>query len=802
MNSRIPASSGRVYEDMVAEMPIVQKMTRFDQSIIWSLLHRFYMEAGPEAWSNKIVPQRSTSNAFCADTYASIVATFFKELAAEGNSEPPIIIELGGGSGRFAWQFLNRLFNYHFSDDDPCPQFTYLLTDGATKNIEAWKQKERFTPLVESGVLEFAHLLIEPDPIIRKGDGDIKPQDLTDRPVIIIANYLFDSIASNMVRVKNNQIEQVFVQTDSTDRKFLKKPITSFQSITERFESRPIEGEPTGHAIIDAALRRYAEMPGDFHVVVPQICLEFVENFLDRDTPMLLLAGDLAYSDPSEFELESPLIFDTYFAHHTNLHLFGELFGAYGGVMQSQRHKDANFSCSLFSMPGKEKWEVLPLPRTRETANALLKDFNPYDAHEIIELIENTAEDMSIRQAMALIRFSKFDPDVAAACIPHLLFNIEQGEEEIDRPQFYETFMEAFRAYFPDGSETHFDCGIAQLFMRLEYHAQALQLIDHSIREFGKNAPRLFALSLALLNLGDEAKAEIVVREAAKLDPQFAPAQRMIADRFEEKPVERIKVGTSYDHLTLTNKDPKVSAKAADLLTKRGVVLIEDLIHPDVVADLREALGERVRDWQSSDLGKPNNVGDKRFTVPIRLQKPFDNPSIYANPVLLDTLQRVMGEKPVLHAFGSVTTYEGARMQHVHREHPLLFNTDAGNANVPCYATTILIPLIDLDEEAGGTQLWESTHTTAKHEEWSGDPHIFYTKAGSALVFDYRTYHGGMPCRASHGRPLLYFTYTMPWFHDTLAFESHAALGISDRERMSVPENHRDLFRFAKRIAA
>lgn len=785
-------------------MPIVQKFTRFDESIVWSLLHRFYMEAGPAAWSNKIVPQRSTSNAFCADTYASIVASFFKELMAEGNSKPPVVIELGGGSGRFAWQFLNRLFNYHFSDDDPCPEFTYLLTDGSEKNIEGWRKKDRFAPLVESGVLDFAQLLIEPDPVIRKADGEFKPADFADRPVIIVANYLFDSIAANMFRIKNHQIEQVFVQTESTERKFLDRPITSFQSISERFQSRPIKDDtPTGHPIIDAAIHSYAKRPGDFHVVVPQICMEFVEKFLDRETPLLLLAGDLAYSDPSEFELESPLIFDTYFAHYTNLHIFGEMFRAYGGDMQSQRHKDANFSCSLLSLPGKKKWQELSLGRTRETALALLKDFNPYDAHEIIELIENTAEDMSIRQAMALIRFSKFDPDVASACIPHLLFNIEQGEEEIDRAQLYETYMEAYRAYFPDGSENQFDCGVAQLLLRLEYHAQALQLMDHSIREFGESAPRLFALALAFFNLGDEDRAETAARKAAKLDPHFAPAQRMIADKFEEAPAAPAQgETTTYAHLTVSNRDPKVVSKAAHLLSDRGVVLIEDLLNADVVAELRSALDERVSDWQSSELGKPNNVGDKRFTVPIRLQEPFDNPGVYANPVLLDTLQRVMGEKPVLHAFGSVTTYEGARMQHVHREHPLLFNTDAGNANVPCYATTILIPLIDLDEEAGGTQLWEGTHTTAKDEEWEGDPHIFYTKAGSALVFDYRTYHGGMPCRASHGRPLLYFTYTMPWFHDTLAFESHAAMGISDSERMKVPEQHRDLFRFAKRIAA
>lgn len=784
-------------------MPILQNMTRFDQSIIWSLLHRFYMEAGPEAWSNKIVPQRSTSNAFCADTYASIVASFFKELVAEGNSQPPLIIELGGGSGRFSWQFLNRLFNYHFAGSNDCPAFTYLLTDGSTKNIENWKKKERFAPLVESGVLEFAQLLIETDPIIRTEKGDLKPEDLADRPVIIIANYLFDSIASNMVRVRDHQIEQVYIEAQSTTRDFLKKPITSFESVTERFESRPIAGDPTGHPVIDAALRRYAEKPGDFHVVVPQICLEFVEKFLDRDTPLLLLAGDLAYSDPAEFKLQSPLIFSTYFAHYTNMHLFGELFGAYGGAMQSQRHKDANFSCNLLSLPGKKRWQDLTLARTRETALTLLKDFNPYDAHEIIEMIEGSAGAMSIRQVMALIRFSKFDPEVAAACIRPILFNIEQGEEDIDREQLYETFMEAFRAYLPDGSDVIFDCGIAQIFIQLGYHVQALNLIEHTIREFGENAPRLYEKSLALYHLGDAARAEAVMRAAANLDPHFLPAQRVIADLFEDEPEEAGPTTmTTYAHLTVSSRENDVVAKAADLLTERGAVLIEDLLHPDLVADLREALHVRVRDWHASELGKPNNVGDKRFTIPVRLQEPFDNPAVYANPVLLDMLTRVMGEKPVLHAFGSVTTYEGARMQHVHREHPLLFHSDAGNANVPCYATTILVPLIDLDEEAGGTQFWEGTHRTARSEKWSGDPQVAYTRAGSALVLDYRTYHGGMPCNASHGRPMLYFTYAMPWFHDSLAFESHAAMGISDPEYLKVPENHRDLFRFARKIAA
>lgn len=114
------------------------------------------------------------------------------------------------------------MINYHFADGQECPEFTYLLTDGAAKNIEGWKQKERFAPLFESGVLEVAQLLIESDPVIRTDKGDFKPADFADRPVIIIANYLFDSITSNMVRIRNHGIEQVYVELQSTTQDFLK----------------------------------------------------------------------------------------------------------------------------------------------------------------------------------------------------------------------------------------------------------------------------------------------------------------------------------------------------------------------------------------------------------------------------------------------------------------------------------------------------------------------------------------------------------------------------------------------------
>jgi tetratricopeptide (TPR) repeat protein len=786
----------------------IQQFTPVRDSLAWELLERFYDDQGPDAWTQNIVPQGSTANCYTADTYAGIVAEFFRDLKEEGNSAPPIIIELGGGSGRFAWQFLNRLFNYHFIDGEECPQFTYLLTDTAQRNIANWSAKHRFQPLIESGVLEFAQLRVEENPVIRTAGGDMAPSELADRPTIIIANYLFDSVPSNLLRVKNQSLEQVSMSLISSEVGFLDQPVTSFTTVTEQFESAPLVGDASGNPLLNSIIQQYvdeAEEDDDFHIVVPEIGFAFLESFMHRTTPLMLLCGGLGYAHPDDFNLGSPFIFDSYFAHYSNFHIFDQLFARYGGASQFQRHRDTDFSCGALILPGKEKWQAIDFTQTHRTAKSYLRDFYPYDAHELSEMIEETITEASVRQVEAWVRFSKYDPAIAEACLPFLFHQIEQGEDAVDEVQLYEMYMEAYRSFFPDGSPVSFDCGLAHLCMKLGFYDEALKLIEQSREEFGLTAQRLFVHSLVMVRLGRMEEARALAMQSLEMDGSFAPTQRLIADKFapeeEAEHADTDGLDVPYPHLTVGFSDPDVISKSAKILDEAGAVLIDQIISKDLVRDLRNDFDQQVKDWQTSGLGKPNNVGDKRFTVPIRIRGAFEDPAIYANPALINLMTRAMGEKPVLHAFGGVVTSAGARMQHVHREHPLLFNTDPGNANVPLYATTILVPLIDLDEESGGTQYWEGTHKTGKDENWKGESEVVYTPAGSALVLDYRTYHGGMPCSATHGRPLLYYTYAMPWFTDTLAFESHAALGLSDSERKNIPEKHRYLFKFAKRIA-
>ena len=778
-------------------MAILQEMTPVNQSMAWRLLENFYTQAGPSAWSEDIVPQGSTANCYTADTYARMAAAFLRDLdRLEG--ERPLIIELGGGNGRCAWQFLNRLKNYHDSEDTPLPAFTYLLTDAATRNLETWKQQPRFKHLVDEGTLEFAILRVDDTPIIQTEKGDVHPSDFANRPVLIIANYLFDSIPSNMLHVKEGKLHQVLMSLETTEADFLKQPLKSFESVEEKFSSQVIASPHTGDELLDQILVNYQDLEDEFYVVVPEVGFKFLRTFLDRQAPLMMIAGDLAYSDPDEFDVESPFIFKSYFAHYTNFHIFSELFRHYKGHVQFQRHRDPDFSSAAFLIPGTAHETVnAVLPQTRAEAQTCLQEFNPYDAHELTEMISETLEEASFRQVLAWLRFSKFDPEVATACLPLLFEELQQGQDDPDQGQLYESYMEAYQAFFPDGSPVTFDYAIAQLCLALKLNTEALDLLEDSLGEFGPTAARLYVYALVLVRLERLEDAKAALQEALSQDANYGPAIRLFEEKFGTGKPDP---DSLVSHLSVNYQDQDVAKKVTETFEKYGAVLLENMIQPELLKELQADFQTRVDNWKTAGLGVPNNVGDKRFTVPIRFTPPFDSPSMYANPVLIDLLTEAMGARPIISAFGSVVTHAGARMQHVHREHPLLFTSDEAIDGLPTYAVTVLIPLVDLDETFGGTQLWEGSHKSGNNDSWEGDPTVVYTKAGSALIFDYRIYHGGMPCTSDIMRPVLFYSYALPWFRDTLAFESHAAFGFTQEEMQQVPEDHKDLFRFANMI--
>jgi tetratricopeptide (TPR) repeat protein len=776
----------------------IDSMKPVDESMIWNLLNRFYSEQGPMAWEDELVPQGATSNAFTADTYANIVSAFIRDLKKNGNTCKPLIIELGGGSGKFAWQFLNRLINYHSDGVDNISKddFIYVLTDAMESNLNNWRNNKRFGKYVEKGILKFAQIIIDESPRIIYQDGSVTPEDMSDVPIIFIANYLFDSIPTSLFATDGGKLFEVHMSLETSDEDYLKNPISTFKPLKAKFSRQSIGSSLNSESNFNKIIDNYKVLEEPCLVPASKKSFGFLESFLKRSAPTLMLAGDLAYADPADFPEQSPFIFESYFAHYTNFHMFSELFKIYGGGSQVQRHLDINFCAGAFIAPG-VSGSVERFSHTQLISKHFLQEFNPYDANELNDLLKENLGEASVRQILAWMRFSRFDPDVAQACLGRVFEQLQQGQEDIDFLQLYESFMEAYRAFFPEKDNVKFDYTLVQLLLAINYDDEALRLIEQSLADFGPSPERLYVHALALLRKDLNDLAKISLLNAMEIDPNFGPVKRLFNEKFNPSALD---ITNKVADIQVEFSDPDLESKAEAIFSQAGAVLIDGMLDRNYVEELKVAFEQRVDEWKNSPLGKPNNVGDKRLTVPIRMRPPFNNPALFANPVLLNLLSEAMGDKPVLHAFGAVVTYKGAKMQHIHREHPLLFTSDTANAGLPTYAVTVLMPLIDLTEEMGGTQLWPGTHLEPAGAEWKGEPTIVHTKAGSCLTFDYRVFHGGLPCNADGLRPMLYLTYCLPWFTDTLAFESHAALGISQTELLAIPEEHRGLFRFAKRI--
>lgn len=478
-------------------MKLIQAPTPVSESKIWNLQSEFYEEQGQRAWSERRVPQGPTTNCYLADTYAAIIAAFFRDLARVGWAEPPLIIEVGGGSGVLAWRILHRLLNHHLADEEIVPAFNYLLTDGAESNIGNWKTKKRFDPLRKSGLLDFGTLwLSDTLEIHTENSGIISEKDLGKRPVILIANYLHCSIPCELYRIRNHHVSRELIALYEKDPESIQKDAGPFERITAEFSSEERQAPYTGHARIDAILEEYRTLPGNPCIPVPEISIRFLEIFLRRDVPFLKLAGDLGYTDESAFQEKSPFIFKRYLAYYTNFHMMGEIVKSYGGTAQFQPFQDRHFSTVAFMRPG----SVGTLKETKRVAKAKLYDITPIDAYEAMKTFRKHSVKVPYRQIASWLRLSRFDHRVARAAIPHLMREIKCGER-FNVEHLRVMYLEAYEAFFPDGSNDGFDLDIARLFLVLGLHQDAHELLERAAAEFGQTLPRRHMIALVLKGL-------------------------------------------------------------------------------------------------------------------------------------------------------------------------------------------------------------------------------------------------------------------------------------------------------------
>lgn len=389
-----------------------KKRYRFSEAPIWDMQRKYYEEQGTKAWNNDQVPQYITSNPMIAAAYAEMIFAFLQDRANKGYcSEPVFIVELGAGAGRLAYHVLHELCQLKDYAGISLPSFRYIMTDLAINNVMAWKEHPALQSFITDGLLDFAQFDAVHDTILNLvvSDTTISEGDLK-QPLIIVANYLFDSIPQELIYVGDGQIYEADVYVEYPEHNDSLKPSEWLNQITLHYEyRRALEYEQETYPYRDV-ISIYQEQLEDSHILFPAAgitCLERL-NLLSQ-TGFLLITADKGdhLLDNWKFAEPPELILHGSFSLTANYHAIQHVFEQKGAaaLFPPHHYKNINVGCIL------NLDKPMDYPNMRLAYRRCIERFGPDEFFSMKEWVDRNQDSMGLQQILSFWRLGGYDAE-------------------------------------------------------------------------------------------------------------------------------------------------------------------------------------------------------------------------------------------------------------------------------------------------------------------------------------------------------------------------------------------------------
>ena len=248
-----------------------------------------------------------------------------------------------------------------------------------------------------------------------------------------------------------------------------------------------------------------------------------------------------------------------------------------------------------------------------------------------------------------------------------------------------------------------------------------------------------------------------------------------------------------------------LESQASELFREHGALFLENAFPKKLIQKVADAFAEKYQSLSKKELKKRDAmVGDRRYMVTVDIKKPFNDPGLYANPLLMPILESLLSSHLRIASFGVVVANPDADHQPIHLDHPPLFDSQETSVEIPPYAVTLVVPLVEVTQQTGPTAIWTGSHRgpdRLQHLQQLMDSPDYSdaqkptTQLGDAYMMDYRVIHGGLANDSDVVRPILYLVYSRPWFRDGFNFSSQPSVQIGKKQRKKVPERWQGLFR-------
>ncbi len=520
---------------------------RFSQSVLWQIERHYFDQQGIKAWNTGTVPHYVTSNPFIANAYAKVIFNYIRDCHDNaGNplnlSKPVYILELGSGSGRFAYYFLKKFYSFLSHSTLKEIPVTYIMSDFTSQNLDYWKQHPRLQPFLEQNLLDFALFDAQQDTeITLQNSGDILTAEILKNPLIAIANYFFDCLPQDIFTLEGGKLHETLVTLSLPESKStpkpnaepdspldLKKLISQKKELLKHlnisYEDRPITTDYYPDSDFNQILEYYQPKLTDTTLLFPITALNCLRQLHHlSNSRMLFISADKGYSREEDLLFRGKPNLARHgncFSMMVNYHAIGKYAEQLQGefLTPSHRHNSIKICTCLFNP------DTYPYLETHHAIEEHLIDSSPDDFFALKKGIEQHYHSLPFPQIIAYLRLSGWDYKIFLDCFPVILTHLETAPEN-QWGELFSAIQHIWDNYYPIGEQKDLPFYLGMLLYNMEYYPEALEFLQHSRQLYGDDASTLYNMGMCYYRLRQLAQALDCINQTLELDREFEAAK-------------------------------------------------------------------------------------------------------------------------------------------------------------------------------------------------------------------------------------------------------------------------------------
>ena len=509
---------------------ILEENRRLSKSLLWKIERQFFEQQGVKAWNTGKVPHYLTSNPFIANAYGQVAFGFLRDWYGKNKTnldlnQPFYILELGAGSGRFAYHFLKKFWEYYPQSVLKDLKVKYILTDLAQTNVDFWQSHSSWQPLIEKGIVDFARFDAEKDRQLQLCHSKkTLDSESINNPLIVLANYFFDSIPQDVFSLYRGQLHETLITLYSESSKSDLEHPDTLQKIQVAYEDVPTSTDYYDEPEFNRILQYYQQRLADTTILFPHIGLKCIKNLrqLSADR-LLLLTGDKGYSREEDLLNRGKPQLTHYkgcFSLMVNYNAIAQYIQNQNGRVLTTPHRHASLNICAFLLGNNDYIET-----NQGYQNAIINS-SPDDFFKLKKGIEKNYADLTLQEMIAYLRLSGWDANIFFGCFPTLIERVPQASDQL-KEELYWAIQHIWHIYYFIGEDKDLPFSLSMLLYMMGYYPEAAKYLEYSLQIHGDDANSFYNLAMCHYRLRNLEFALDCINKTLALESTFEAAKTM-----------------------------------------------------------------------------------------------------------------------------------------------------------------------------------------------------------------------------------------------------------------------------------